>query len=145
MLSDDFLVNQVPQDRLCVWQERLGNGYQEGQVVVVGEEAQHLAGFVCIFPNHDEYGALLDNLHVAPKYQRQGIGKHLMSLAISDLRGSSSGMCLWVLSQNTDAINFYKKLGGRLADERPYPGLGDKPVLAVRMVWEAEDLSKITE
>ena len=137
LFSDDFLANDALADRKAVWTERLAAPVL-GQFVMVAEESNALVGFVCLFAGYDDhYGCLLDNLHVAPRHQRRGIGKQLTLNAMVWLKETapSSDMYLWVFTDNVNAIRFYKTLGGVTADEMLYTGIGDRPVPAVRMVW----------
>lgn len=139
LFSDEFLANDALKDRQTIWDQRLGSP-TPGQTVIVAEEPGALVGFVCMFLGHDDrYGALLDNLHIAPDQQRRGIGQELMRLAMACLREEDpeSKMYLWVFSDNVGAIRFYEKLGGAIADKMLYTGIGDKPVPAVRMIWNA--------
>ena len=56
----------------------------------------------------------------------------------------SSGMYLWVLSQNNSAIRFYEKIGGTNYEEviDELPGGGQGPIL--RFVWtDLQQLSNL--
>ncbi len=137
LFSDDFLANGALNDRKAVWNQRLKES-NPNQFVMVAEESEALLGFVCLFVGYDEkFGALLDNLHVAPGQQRRGIGKRLTRNAMAWLRkiDPSCQMYLWVFTDNVNAIRFYEALGGATADEMLYTGIGDKSVPAIRMVW----------
>lgn len=137
LFSDDFLATDALADRKAVWKQRFA-APAPGQFVMVAEESSKLLGFVCLFAGYDDqYGGLLDNLHVAPEQQRRGIGKQLTLKAMAWLGKTDPGcrMYLWVFTDNVDAIRFYKTLGGITADTMLYTGIGDKPVPAVRMIW----------
>ena len=136
LFSDEFLERNAIADRKAVWGQRLAEPVP-GQFVMVAEEASSLLGFVCLLAGYDDdYGCLLDNLHVALGQQRRGIGKQLTLNAMDWLRkiDPSCKMHLWVFTDNVDAIRFYEALGGAAADKTLYTGIGDKPVPAVRMV-----------
>lgn len=142
MLSDDFLTNHVVADRQQLWNKRLMSPSQD-QYVMVCHESELLLGFVCMFLNHDDqYGALLDNLHVAPGQQRRGIGQQLMRNAMRYLleHDTPHGMFLWVFEQNANAVKFYEKLGGQLMEKQPYSGIGETAVPAFRVVWQQDSL-----
>lgn len=145
ILSEEFLTNEVPIDRHNLWSQRLNSPGGE-QMTMVVEEAGCLAGFVCIFLNCDErygqFGALLDNIHVATEQQRKGIGRQLMIRAMNWLREQDpeSGMHLWVFEDNDNAIQFYKNLNGEPADKKLYTGIGENPIPAVRFVWQRQNL-----
>ncbi len=83
--------------------------------VILSEDHGELCGFSCIVAEHDSrYGALLDNLHVLPGYQGEGIGRNLMKKSAKWLNQEypDSSMYLWVFEKNIKARNFYNKLGG---------------------------------
>lgn len=52
----------------------------------------------------------LDHLYVHPEHQNEGIGSHLLKMALED----SDELNLWVFQKNTGAIRFYERLGFRL-------------------------------
>jgi ribosomal protein S18 acetylase RimI-like enzyme len=57
---------------------------------------------------------LVDNLHVALAYQRQGLGARLMK-SVAEVVGDDP-MYLWVLEQNAAAQAFYRSLGGQVVE-----------------------------
>src|SRR3954449_11637483 len=62
--SDGFLDGDVVADRLAVWSDRLGTA-DPRRCTILAEDGG-LIGFANTFLDHDpEWGALLDNLHVA--------------------------------------------------------------------------------
>ena len=141
MLSDEFLDREVVENRLEVWRSRLDSPV-EGQFVLVAEENQKLCGFVCVFGNYDEnFGALLDNLHIRLDKQRRGLGKELMYRTASWMEETypQSGLYLWVFASNKPARRFYERLGAQMAGEKIEDEFGDKPVRALRYVWTDVD------
>ena len=71
-------------------------------------------GFACVFLNHDkEYGSLVDNLHVHPDWQRQGIGRALMIHCVNKVNELEDPfkLYLWVLKENHKARKFYESIG----------------------------------
>lgn len=145
MLSDDFLDREVVANRLGVWRSRLDSPLK-GQFVLLAEEQKRLCGFVCLFANVDEqWGALLDNLHVRLEQQGRGLGKALMYRTALWLKENyaQSGLYLWVFANNQPAIRFYERLGGQMAGEKIENEFGEKPVRALRYVWhDVEQLMK---
>ncbi len=110
---DEFLDGEVVQDRMQVWETRLG-APPPNQLVVVAEDAGHVAGFACAYGCEDErWGSLLDNIHVHPGRHGQGIGTRLLLEIASWCRANyaACGLYLWVLTQNYDAQRFYERLG----------------------------------
>ena len=76
--SDAFLDGGLPEERLCVWRERLESP-PVNQWVRLATDGVELVGFVCAYGAHDpEWGSFVDNLHVATAAKRRGIGASLM-------------------------------------------------------------------
>ncbi|MGH9016212.1 MAG: GNAT family N-acetyltransferase [Acidimicrobiales bacterium] len=136
-LSDTFLDGDVHGDRLAVWMDRLADQGSEA-VTIVAEDDGVVVGFAhTVFDDDPRWGALLDNLHVAPAVKRRGIGARLMGQAAARVveRDPEKGLYLWVLEQNTAAQAFYEALGGVRVERgfgRP-PGGGAPPRL--RYAW----------
>jgi len=138
-LSDEFLDNEAPPERLKVWESRLKN-HNPNQIVIVAENDQKIIGFVCAFLNHNqEFGSLVDNLHVASHRHGEGIGCRLMNLAAKEIdnRLPNSNMYLWVLEQNKGAIKFYEALGGKKIETVEEIDIGDQIVIKSRYYWKS--------
>jgi len=116
--SDDFLdgdVTAVLRDR---WRERFATQDPRTRTILARHGGE-LAGFAHTeLGAHTEWGALLDNLHVAYGLKRQGVGRRLVALtarAVIDA-APGSGLYLWVLEQNAAARAFYAALGGETTE-----------------------------
>jgi len=137
-LLDEYLDNEVHQDRLNIWTERLNNP-SDLQHVLLAEEQGLLMGFVCTFLDyHESWGAYLDNLHVHPSSYGQGLGKQLIRKSAEYVLAErpTSELYLWVLEKNEGALRFYERLGGvnKGCEEFQNPGGGTSN--AFRIVWE---------
>ncbi|MEM8906487.1 MAG: GNAT family N-acetyltransferase [Bacteroidota bacterium] len=137
MLRAAYLQHEVEADRLRVWTKRLEQ-VPDNQVLILAETAEQLCGFVCVYLGDDpQWGALLDNLHVVPSWQHQGLGRALLKRAADAVHrfDPQMSMYLWVLAQNEAAIGFYDRLGGHqqalVFDD--IPGGGKAHLL--RYVW----------
>jgi ribosomal protein S18 acetylase RimI-like enzyme len=154
MLSDAYLDGDVFEDRSQLWSARLAAPAPAQYVAVieavtsdaggaVGREREgppRLAGFVCAYAAHDPtWGTLLDNLHVAPEFQRQGLGRQLMAASarwcISN--APDARMYLWVLEANTPAQSFYARLGGRDVGGESWSPPGGGAVALCRYAWSS--------
>ncbi len=137
ILDDYYLEHEVLADRKKVWQTRLKDP-DPNMCLILAEEATQLIGFGCLFfQNSEEYGALLDNLHVDNAYSGRGTGKALMSLLAEEVlqRAGRKDMYLWVLEDNLRAIQFYEKLQGQRREKAIEKELGSKPVDKLRYYW----------
>lgn len=140
--SDAYLDGDVIADRRAVWTARLAAPGPEA-VTIVAEAGPEMVGFVHVVLDEDErWGSLVDNLHVAYRRKRNGLGSALMARAARAVaeRGRTRAMYLWVLEQNTAARAFYNAIGGRAAERAlaPSPGvpgrLNGRPAV-LRFVW----------
>lgn len=115
MMHEDFLKNEVEQERHSVWQERLQSP-PGNQDVIVATLDDALVGFACLCLDDDPvYGSLLDNLHVSANVHKSGIGKILLKECAKRIAEKSRDgkMYLWVFARNENARDFYEHLGGR--------------------------------
>jgi GNAT superfamily N-acetyltransferase len=111
--SDAYLDGDVVANRRSVWSSRLAAPTHGA--TIVAENGAGLAGFVhVVFDDDDEWGSLVDNLHVVTDRHRTGIGRELMRRAGAAVVGqaSSTKTYLWVLEQNARAQAFYAAIGG---------------------------------
>jgi GNAT superfamily N-acetyltransferase len=146
VLCDEFLDNDVIQNRLEHWQQRLTSP-EKNQFVLLAEQGELPQGFVCVLGKADEqWGALLDNLHVHPEMKGQGLGTELMHKAGTWIKENfpQSGLHLWVFEANYRARRFYERLGA-IKEHREVgevTGGGTAPVF--RYVWASvEPLLKL--
>ncbi len=113
---DNYLDNEVDDDRQAVWSQRLSNHNDKQIVLLASGASDSLCGFACVYlAHHKEWGAYLDNLHVSTMHHRKGIGQALMREAAKRVYNydAQSKLYLHVLKENKSAIKFYQKIGGR--------------------------------
>ncbi|SEO50098.1 GNAT family N-acetyltransferase [Actinacidiphila rubida] len=141
--ADSYLDGDVVADRLAVWGARLA-APAPGTVTFVAEDDHGLAGFVhVVLDDHERWGSLVDNLHVAHTHRRAGIGSTLMAQAVTAVteRAARPSLYLWVLEQNTGAQEFYRALGATPVETVPVPPPGGDPARLngspnkLRMSW----------
>jgi GNAT superfamily N-acetyltransferase len=138
---DEFLDGPVFQDRLYVWEKRL-SAPAVNQYVVLAEDERGVVGFGCAFGGDSEqWGSLLDNLHVRPALHRNGVGTRLISEVARWCTANypDRGLYLWVVATNQQARRFYERLGatdrgGEL--QAPSAG-GGEPRDVRRYAWTA--------
>jgi len=146
-LRDEFLDGPVVESRRERWETRLREP-PENQFLVLAEEDAELVGFACAYgEHHEEWGVLLDNLHVHPDAQGGGIGRRLVCQVAAWAREKypASAMYLEVLEVNQRARRFYERLGGTDAG----PGVWDSPDgsnPAVRQyVWTRRQVAELAD
>ncbi|MDV5167856.1 GNAT family N-acetyltransferase [Photobacterium rosenbergii] len=114
LLTKKYLSEDVFNERDAVWQQRFSQP-AANQRIFVATEDDKLLGFICIYlDQHQEYGTLIENLHVDTSTTGKGIGKALLQHAASVIQDEASyiGAYLEVLCQNLRAQKFYDYLGG---------------------------------
>lgn len=125
--SDSYLDGDALSDRQAVWAERLAAGGKTE--TILAEAAGCVVGFVhVVFGADQQFGSLVDNLHVSYQHKRRGVGSRLMSEAARTVDGRQpGGLYLWVLEQNSDAQAFYEARGGVVSGRRAVPPPGGVP------------------
>jgi len=124
---DGFLDNEVFDDRRDVWRARLTRPEPNNRTVVADLRGE-IVGFVHTSLDDDPvWGALLDNLHVANRMKRRGIGSLLLAACAGSVidHAPTGRLYLWVLEQNTNAQAFYNERGGQCVErqcQEPLPG-----------------------
>jgi len=108
------LLKQVPlHKRISLWEHRIHG--LDCYTVVYKIQAE-IVGFCFVKVDYCLKQAELEALYVNPKYWRQGIGSTLVNYC-QNREQISFKWRLWVLSENKNALCFYKNLGFSL-DER---------------------------
>ena len=138
LVPDEFLANQVEEDRRRLWESRLSEP-DEGQLVLKAvDESGMMVGFTCVLRDADPaWGPLLDNLHVIPNLRGRGIGAILLRASREWSSETSPGqpMHLWVIEGNTHARRFYDREGGEVVEHQLLELTSGIMVPALRYVW----------
>jgi GNAT superfamily N-acetyltransferase len=137
ILSDAFLKDEVLDNRLKLWQNRFDNP-PDNMFICVAVEEKALNGFVCVYGNDDEqWGTLIDNLHVLPNLKGKGIGKKLMQKAAewASKNHPNLGLYLWVYEENHAARQFYERMGGENVETQLYENADGSASNVIRYAW----------
>ena len=133
ILADNYLDHEVEADRLAHWQQRVPQLEAGVGEIFLATMASRPSGFVCIEIGPDsEWGALVDNLHVLPRYRGENIGGLLLAAAEDWARRHRQiQLHLWVFEENHSARRFYRREGWHEAERQSeeIPGGGE------RIVW----------
>jgi len=120
VLAESYLKKDVFEDRLAIWTERLNNPVENQLVLLVEKKKDNnnnvFCGFICVFgAHHQQYGTIIDNLHITSDSKGKGLGTQLISAAAqwADEHYQQTGIYLEVLECNHKARGFYESLGAR--------------------------------
>lgn len=86
-------------------------------LVLVAVRGEEVLGYACYntTPNVDDFQSELVSLYIKPSEIGRGIGTALFTETCKELRDlDKRNMIVWCLSDNENAIKFYKKLGGKI-------------------------------
>ena len=138
ILTDQYLQQELEHDRQTDWQQRFSEPVPN-QYVIVAEDAQdNLLGFSCAYAKFDpEVGTLVENLHAHPACKNRGIGRAMLShLAQWSLNQYPNDLLhLWVVTENTAAIGFYRRMGARHDLSALWDAPGGIVVPELRFTW----------
>jgi ribosomal protein S18 acetylase RimI-like enzyme len=137
-LTEHYLKNIVPRERHELWKGRLENP-KSNQHVVVADFQGDVVGFVCVYTGENPiWGSYLDNLHVRSAYQSKGVGKALLTAAVSWCfrREPTRGLCLLVNRDNIKAQEFYIRFGARNAQKSIWSAPDGSAVPTYWFVWD---------
>lgn len=138
VLSQDYLQNIVPSERLSVWRERFKNP-RKNQFVLIAVDNGFVVGFACVFVmEHLEWGSYLENLHVRQSHHGRGIGaKLLIEVAtVCEQKCAGKGLYLSVNQANQNAQKFYLKLGAENAQVSMWDAPDGSHVPTFRFAWK---------
>ncbi|MGW4892609.1 N-acetyltransferase family protein [Kitasatospora sp. NPDC004240] len=132
IVPEQALGDGLVEERRELWGLRLDADYGEPantpELLIAeapGAEADGPVGFAYLVPQQDGR-VLLDNLHVRPGRTGGGVGRALLAEARAHVarRHPGADLYLEVLRDNTRAVAFYEREGGRRTDEREgvFPG-----------------------
>ncbi len=136
ILSDAYLDGPIEDERRRLWRARFAEVPAPPTVAAWADDA--LAGFACAFIREDpHWGSRIDNLHVLPKFKRQGLATRLMRTIASRLVDTAPDVpvYLWVYDVNAPARATYESLGGMLAERAPRTGADGTAAPALRYTW----------
>ncbi len=141
--SDAFLDGDVAGYLVARWAGQLSAPDPQARTIVAELDGEVVGLAHTQLGEHPEWGALLDNLHVAYALKRMGVGTRLMALTAQAVLDSApaSGLYLWVLEQNAAGRAFYTARGGSCVEAKLVSPPGGDPTRlngsprGLRFVW----------
>ncbi len=141
ILPADYLQDIMPEEKHRLWADRLNPDLAapHQQVLVAVRDDGQICGFACMmFDASDPWGSFLNNLHIAPAFHRQGIGRQLLLASVSGFPAAFSDkpVHLLVLEANTKAQRVYERMGGTISERLLHSADGPEPVFQLRYTWK---------
>lgn len=142
ILTDAYLDGELAEDRRMLWRERFMGNVDPRQTTVLAEPEEGGAplAFACILAAHDDWGSLIDNLHVRPDVLRRGFGRDVLRETATRLAGGPHAdlpVHLTVYEQNSRAIAAYESYGGRLVEHPTTLQPDGGTCLLRRYLWDS--------
>lgn len=113
-------------------------------LVFVAVRDEEVLGYSCfhLFDKSGNCDAELVSLYIKPDEKRRGIGTNLLKETAKELMNQGKqNMIVWCLSENKNAINFYKKLGGKIVVEKDAK-IGDELYKEYGFYFDLRDILK---
>ena len=113
ILPASYLNNEIEQERLCFWQEKL-NSKDQTEIILTISSGKLVMGFIWITRSGEPgYDAVIEALHIDTNAKNCGYGKKIMKASVQRLidQGAKS-VCLRVFDDNVAAVQIYRHLGG---------------------------------
>lgn len=142
IMPDEYLANLSYEKRGRMWKNILSAETNEtfsNFIMYVAEnEDKEIIGFVSggekVKDDHG-YKGELSGIYLLKEYQKQGIGRKLLSIFAENLYASGvESVNLWVLSQNNSRL-FYEKMGAEKVLEKEI-SIGAKTLIDTLYGWK---------
>jgi len=142
LLPDEYLEKRSHEKRVMLWKYILSGEAKEIYENLITHIAENGTGEITGFAyggkkwKHNKvYIGELTGIYLLKEYQRQGIGRKMVSAFVQSLLSINiERMMLWDMAEN-DAIRFYEKLGGRKICENRL-AIGDKEYTLLNYGWK---------
>ncbi|MBI4430037.1 MAG: GNAT family N-acetyltransferase [Ignavibacteriales bacterium] len=102
--------------------EALEKQFENPDVVCyVAEVEGRIVAYERTFFNEEEHREYVASLYVMPENQSAGLGRRLMTVAAEEAKKRKlDKVWLGVMVQNTEAVQWYKKMGYQIVEEAPF-------------------------
>lgn len=111
-------------------------------LVFVAVKGEEVLGYSCfnLTDRDNFFDSELVSLYIKPTETRKGIGESLVKETAKELISKGkNNMIVWCLSDNINALNFYKKLGGKKVKEKQVK-IGSEEYLEYGIYFDLKEL-----
>ncbi|AIY40405.1 GCN5-related N-acetyltransferase [Collimonas arenae] len=123
IIPDEYLDGMKIEDSTAIW-SRILSATSSAANVFVAEVDGEVLGFAAGMTLKESklgFDSELTAIYLEPSVQRAGIGRKLVAHVAATLASAGAqNMLVWVLTQNTQARQFYETLGGELLVEQAF-------------------------
>ena len=121
------------------WADILSTGHPTTSSLVAETERGEVVGFATGGPESEgnlTYRGELYSIYLLEQYQRQGVGRRLVSALAQHLLVDGIGsMLVWVLEDNHPACQFYESLGGERINRKTV-AIGGENLVETSFGWK---------
>ena len=114
-LNKEFSIFQKTPEKVSITLEQMKNDANLFQCFVAENDAHEIIGFASFYFAYYSWvgkGLYLDDLYVKENYRKHKIGSRLLNTVIDFAKKEKCKKLRWLVSKwNTEAIEFYKKMG----------------------------------
>ncbi len=114
-LNREFSIFQKTPEKVSITLEQMKNDANLFRCFVAENDANEIIGFASFYFAYYSWvgkGLYLDDLYVTENYRKHKIGSRLLNTVIDFAKKEKCKKLRWLVSKwNTDAIEFYKKMG----------------------------------
>lgn len=129
--------NQLTK-KIAMWEQILPQSTVD--VWVAYDEGKKIIGFIGYYSHNNFYE--ITTLYVLSDYQGQGVGTNLIKMSLETLSkfNANASFYLWVLSNNSSAISFYRKNGFEYSGESSEEQYEDTKIIDIKMIRNTNTL-----
>lgn len=140
IISNEFLDNMSVEKMTKSWEQNIKT-QDENNNICVYEDENNILGVIRFgkADNSQSENGEIHVLYVKPELKRRGIGTELVKHAKEKLtKQKYKKMEIWCAKENKPSIEFYKKMGGKLRNNRTAEINGVK-IEEVELIYNLED------
>lgn len=119
-LNKEFSIFQKTPEKVSITLEQMKNDANLFQCFVAENDAHEIIGFASFYFAYYSWvgkGLYLDDLYVKENYRKHKIGSRLLNTVIDFAKKEKCKKLRWLVSKwNTEAIEFYKKMGATIEE-----------------------------
>lgn len=142
LLPEKHLLRLNAQSHALAWSRNLSRveGPRHTLVASVDDDVVGFANFGNARESRPSREGEIFMLYVATDWRERGIGRQLMLASFEALKDAGSdAVSIWCLAENTSAIGFYKRLGGKRIPAGRQENVGGTMFPVTGFVWAMTD------